>query len=98
MLRGISGGRRVDPRTTDHVPVREILSSKIVAAAFSAQGLNSEFVMRAMCFCVMTSSYKQAIPQQEETNETAANQSKAAARRRGASLLHTRDAVEFVSE
>src|ERR1700735_1935695 len=45
LLRGISAVGELTPRTTDHVAAfGEVLSSKIVAAAFSAQGLNSEFV------------------------------------------------------
>ncbi|HZW81060.1 MAG TPA: aspartate kinase, partial [Candidatus Deferrimicrobiaceae bacterium] len=69
LLRGISAVGELTPRTTDHVAAfGEILSSKIVAAAFSAQGLNSEFV-DAREVLVTDSSYMQAVPQQEETNE-----------------------------
>ena len=69
LLRGISAVGELTPRTTDHVAAfGEILSSKIVAAAFSAQGLNSEFV-DAREVLVTDSGYMQAVPQQEETNE-----------------------------
>src|SRR5579862_5751546 len=45
LLRGIAAVGELTPRTTDHVAAfGEMLSSKIVAAAFTAQGLNSEFV------------------------------------------------------
>src|ERR1022692_1743882 len=69
LLRGISAVGELTPRTTDHVAAfGEVLSSKIVAAAFSAQGLNSEYV-DAREVLVTDSSYMQAVPQQEETNE-----------------------------
>ena len=69
LLRGISAVGELTPRTTDHVAAfGEILSSKIVAAAFSAHGLNSEFV-DAREVLVTDSSYMQAVPQQEETDE-----------------------------
>src|SRR5438105_4536092 len=42
LLRGISAVGELTPRSTDHVAAYgEILSSKIVAAAFSARGLDS---------------------------------------------------------
>src|SRR5271154_4840053 len=45
LLRGIAAVGELTPRTTDHVAAfGEILSSRIVAAAFSAQGLNSAMV------------------------------------------------------
>ncbi|MFZ0536561.1 MAG: lysine-sensitive aspartokinase 3, partial [Candidatus Sulfotelmatobacter sp.] len=60
LLRGISAVGELTPRTTDHVAAfGEILSSKIVAAAFSAQGLNSEFV-DAREVLVTDSGYMQA--------------------------------------
>ena len=68
LLRGISAVGDLTPRTTDHVAAfGEILSSKIVAAAFAAQGLNSEFV-DAREVLVTDSNYMQAVPQEEETN------------------------------
>jgi len=69
LLRGICAVGEITPRTTDNVAsFGEILSSKIVAAAFSAQGLNSAHV-DAREVLVTDSSYMQAVPQQEETNE-----------------------------
>ncbi|MGB8910674.1 MAG: lysine-sensitive aspartokinase 3, partial [Candidatus Sulfotelmatobacter sp.] len=69
LLRGISAVGEITPRTTDHVAAfGEILSSKIVAAAFSAHGLNSAHV-DAREILVTDSSYMQAVPQTEETNE-----------------------------
>jgi aspartate kinase len=67
LLRGISAVGEITPRTTDHVAsFGEILSSKIVAAAFSAMGLNSALV-DARQVMVTDSSYTQAVPQLEET-------------------------------
>ncbi len=68
LLRGISAVGEITPRTTDHVAsFGEMLSSKIVAAAFSAQGLNGAHV-DAREVLVTDSSYMQAVPQIEETN------------------------------
>ena len=76
LLRGISAVGEVTPRTTDHVAAfGEILSSKIVAAAFSAHGLNSAHV-DAREVLVTDSSYMQAVPQEEETNERLQNKVK----------------------
>jgi aspartate kinase len=76
LLRGISAVGEVTPRTTDHVAAfGEILSSKIVAAAFSAHGLNSAHV-DARAVLVTDSSYMQAVPQEEETNERLQNKVK----------------------
>src|ERR1700678_2744665 len=69
LLRGISAVGEITPRTTDHVPAfGEILSSKLVAAAFSALGLNGAFV-DAREVLVTDSNYMEAAPQQEETNQ-----------------------------
>jgi aspartate kinase len=68
LLRGISAVGEITPRTTDHVAsFGEVLSSKIVAAAFSAHGLNSVHV-DAREVLVTDSSYMEAVPQIEETN------------------------------
>jgi aspartate kinase len=76
LLRGISAVGEVTPRTTDHVAAfGEILSSKIVAAAFSAHGLNSAHV-DAREVLVTDSSYMQAVPEEEETNERLQNKVK----------------------
>src|ERR1700689_380162 len=68
LVRGISAVGELPPRTTDHVAAfGEILSSKIVAAAFSAHGLSSAHV-DAREVLVTDSNYMQAVPQYEETN------------------------------
>src|SRR3984893_5430164 len=68
LLRGISAVGEITPRTTDHVAsFGEILSSKIVAAAFAARGLNGVHV-DSRDVLVTDSNYMQAVPQFEETN------------------------------
>src|SRR5271155_5694326 len=67
LLRGISAVGEITPRTTDHVAsFGEILSSKIVAAAFSAHGLNCAHVDSREVL-VTDNSYMEAVPQLEET-------------------------------
>jgi aspartate kinase len=69
LLRGISAVGEITPRTTDNVAsFGEILSSKIVAAAFSALGLKSVHV-DAREVMVTDSTYMQAVPQLDETLE-----------------------------
>src|SRR5580698_4041708 len=69
LLRGISAVGEITPRTTDHVAAfGEMLSSKIVAAAFRARGLNGAHV-DSRDVLVTDSTFMQAAPQQEETNE-----------------------------
>jgi aspartate kinase len=69
LLRGISAVGEITPRTTDHVAAfGEMLSSKIVAAAFSAHGINGAHV-DSREILVTDSSYMEAVPQVEETNE-----------------------------
>jgi aspartate kinase len=73
LLRGISAVGELTPRTTDHVAAfGEMLSSKIVAAAFSAHGLNGVHVDSREVL-VTDSSYMEAVPQTEETNERLRN-------------------------
>ncbi len=68
LLRGISAVGEITPRTTDHVAAfGEMLSSKIVAAAFDARGLSGAHV-DSRDVLVTDSSYMQAVPQYEETN------------------------------
>jgi len=68
LLRGISAVGEITPRTTDHVAAfGEMLSSKIVAAAFSARGLEGVHVDSREVL-VTDSSYMEAVPQFEETN------------------------------
>src|SRR5712671_5004586 len=69
LLRGISAVGELTPRTTDHVAAfGEVLSSKIVAAAFSARGLNGSHV-DSRDILVTDSNYMQAVPQYDETNK-----------------------------
>jgi aspartate kinase len=69
LLRGISAVGEITPRTTDNVAsFGEILSSKIVASAFAALGLNSVYV-DAREVMVTDSTYMQAVPQLDETIE-----------------------------
>src|SRR6266853_1662933 len=69
LLRGISAVGELTPRTTDHVAAfGEMLSSKIVAAAFSAHGLNGVHV-DSRDILVTDSNYMEAAPQTEETNQ-----------------------------
>ncbi|HUD66798.1 MAG TPA: lysine-sensitive aspartokinase 3 [Candidatus Sulfotelmatobacter sp.] len=68
LLRGISAVGEITPRTTDHVAAfGEMLSSKIVAAAFAARGLNGAHV-DSRDVLITDSAYMQAVPQFEETN------------------------------
>lgn len=69
LLRGISAVGEITARTTDHVAAfGEMLSSKIVAAAFTARGLKGAHV-DSRDVLVTDSSYMQAVPQYDETNE-----------------------------
>jgi aspartate kinase len=69
LLLGISAVGELTPRTTDHVAsYGELLSSKIVAAAFSARGLNSSLVDSRECI-VTDTTHTRAVPLFEETNE-----------------------------
>src|SRR5262249_18581773 len=68
LLRGISAVGEITPRTTDHVAAfGEMLSSKIVAAAFEAKGLKGTHVDSRQVLATH-SAYMQAVPQYEETN------------------------------
>src|SRR6202051_679737 len=69
LLRGISAVGEITPRTTDHVAAfGEMLSSKIVAAAFAAHGLKGVHV-DSRDILVTDSNYMEAVPQTEETNQ-----------------------------
>jgi aspartate kinase len=68
LLRGVAAVGELTPRTTDHVAAfGELLSSKIVAAAFSALGMAAVLVDSRQCI-VTDSAYTRAAPQFEETN------------------------------
>jgi len=69
LLRGIAAVGELTPRTTDHVAAfGEMLSSKIVNAAFSARGMDSSLVDSRECI-VTDSTHTRAVPCFEETNE-----------------------------
>jgi aspartate kinase len=69
LLRGIVAIGELTPRTTDHVAAfGERLSSRIVAAAFSALGMESSHVDSRDCL-VTDNNYMRATPLFEETNE-----------------------------
>jgi aspartate kinase len=69
LLRGISAVGELTPRTTDTVAAfGELLSSRIVTAAFSTRGMNATFVDSRDCI-VTDSHFMRATPLFEETNE-----------------------------
>src|SRR6184192_987188 len=69
LLRGIAAVGELTPRTTDYVAAfGELLSSRILTAAFAALGMNSAWVDSREC--VLTdSAHTRAAPLFEETNE-----------------------------
>jgi len=68
-LRGIAAVGELTPRTTDHVAAYgEILSSKMIAAAFSAKGLDATLVDSRECI-VTDNAHMRAVPQFDETNQ-----------------------------
>jgi aspartate kinase len=69
LLRGITAVGELTPRTTDHVAsYGELLSSKIVAAAFSARGIDASLVDSRECI-VTDATHMRAVPSFAETNE-----------------------------
>src|ERR1700686_2352793 len=69
LLRGIGAVGEITPRTYDYVAsFDEVLSSKIVAAAFTARGLPGTHVDSRQCL-LTDNSYTRAVPQFDETNE-----------------------------
>jgi aspartate kinase len=69
LLRGIGAVGEITPRTYDYVAsFGEVLSSKIVAAAFVARGLPGTHVDSRQCL-LTDSAYTRAVPQFDETNE-----------------------------
>ena len=67
LLRGISAVGEVTPRTTDHVAsFGEVLSSKLVTAAFSARGIAASLV-DARDAIVTDETFTRAAPRFEET-------------------------------
>src|SRR5882724_2975536 len=68
LLRGIAAVGELTPRTTDNVAAYgELLSSKLVAEAFSARGMNAELVDSRDCI-VTDTTHMRAAPLFEETN------------------------------
>src|ERR1700675_1766111 len=69
LLRGIGAVGEITPRTYDYVAsFGEVLSSKIVAAAFAARGLPGAHVDSRQCL-LTDSAYTRAVPQFDETSE-----------------------------
>ena len=69
LLRGIAAVGELTPRTTDHVAAYgELLSSKIVTAAFSARGLDAALVDSRDCV-VTDGTHTRAVPIFDQTNE-----------------------------
>jgi len=69
LLRGIAAVGELTPRTTDYVSAfGELLSSRIVTAAFSALGMESALVDSRECI-VTDTAHTRAAPLFEETNE-----------------------------
>lgn len=69
LLSGIVAVGEVTPRTTDHVAsYGELLSSRMVAAAFASHGMESAFVDSRECI-VTDSNYMRAAPLMDETHE-----------------------------
>jgi len=72
LLRGIGAVGEITPRTYDNVAsFGEVLSSKIVAAAFVARGLPGAHVDSRHCL-LTDGSYMRAVPQIEETTSACA--------------------------
>lgn len=68
LLRGISAVGELTPRTTDHVAAfGEVLSSKLVTAAFSAHGIESTLVDSRECI-VTDDVFTRATPLFDDTN------------------------------
>ncbi|HYN14752.1 MAG TPA: lysine-sensitive aspartokinase 3 [Terriglobales bacterium] len=69
LLRGLAAVRELTPRTSDNVAsFGERISSKIVAAAFSARGIPARLVDSRECI-LTDSNYTHAIPIFDETND-----------------------------
>ena len=78
LLRGLAAVRELTPRTSDNVAsFGERISSKIVAAAFSARGISARLVDARECI-VTDSNYTHAVPDFDETNDRSASRLKPA--------------------
>ncbi len=68
LLRGIAAVGELTPRTSDHVAsYGELLSSRLVTAAFSSRGIDSTMVDSRDCI-VTDTSHTRAVPMFAETN------------------------------
>jgi len=68
LLRGISAVGELTPRTSDHVAsYGELLSSRLVTAAFSARGIDASMVDSRECI-VTDANHTRAVPLFAETN------------------------------
>jgi aspartate kinase len=69
LLRGIAAVGELTPRTSDYVvSFGELLSSKIVNAAFSARGIPTRLVDARQCL-ITDGTHSRAVPLFEETND-----------------------------
>jgi aspartate kinase len=69
LLRGVVAVGELTPRTTDTVAAYgELLSSKMVAAAFAVRGIDASFVDSRQCI-VTDNNFMRAAPLMDETNE-----------------------------
>ena len=69
LLRGIAAVGELTPRTTDHVAAfGEVLSSRVVTAAFSARGIDAVLVDSRQCM-VTDNAHTGAVPLMQETRE-----------------------------
>jgi aspartate kinase len=69
LLRGIAAVGELTPRTSDYVAAHgELLSSKLITAAFSARGLDATMIDSRECV-VTDGTHTRATPFFEETNE-----------------------------
>jgi len=69
LLRGIAAVGELTPRTTDHVAAfGEVLSSRIVKAAFAARGIEAALIDSRQCI-VTDSAHTRAAPLMQETHE-----------------------------
>jgi len=69
LLRGIAAVGELTPRTTDHVAAfGEVLSSRIVKAAFAARGIEAALMDSRQCI-VTDSAHTRAAPLMQETHE-----------------------------
>ena len=72
VLRGVSALGELTPRTTDNIlATGELLSSRIVSAAFAARGIDAALVDSRRCI-VTDVTHNRAVPLFDRTERTAA--------------------------